>query len=92
MKEEITHSTKQIGVNTIALIDELPNKHLGWIVAKQIVKCGTSYGADYSAASCAKLTADFTNKLKITKEEADETLYWINIMESKMIGIKSLKY
>ena len=65
----------------IKLIDELPSKPSAWAIAKQIVRSSTSVGANYRAACRAKSTADFINKLKIVEEEADETQYWLEILE-----------
>ena len=81
MQEQIKYRTKQIGLQVIKLIDELPNKPSAWAVAKQIVRSSTSIGANYRAACRAKSTADFINKLKIVEEETDETLYWLEILE-----------
>ena len=81
MQELIKKRTKQIGLEVIKLIDELPNKPSAWAIAKQIVRSSTSVGANYRAACRAKSTPDFINKLKIVEEEADETHYWLEILE-----------
>ncbi len=87
MQEEVKKRTKQIGIEIIKLIDELPNKSSAYAVSNQIVRSSTSIGANYRAACRAKSTADFINKLKIVEEEADETLYWIEVLvESNMIN------
>lgn len=89
MQEQIKKRTKQIGIEIISLIDELPNKPSGWAIAKQIVRCSTSVGANYRAACRAKSIPDFINKLKIVEEESDETLYWLEILEeSGMLSAK----
>lgn len=81
MEELIKKRTKQIGLEVIQLIDELPNKPSAFAIAKQIVRSSTSVGANYRAACRAKSTPDFINKLKIVEEEADETYYWLEILE-----------
>lgn len=81
MREEIKLRTKRIGLDIIMLIDELPSKPSSWAVAKQIVRSATSFGANYRAACRAKSEADYINKLKIVEEEADETIYWLEIIE-----------
>jgi len=81
MQELIKKRTKQIGLEVIQLIDELPNKPSAFAIAKQIVRSSTSVGANYRAACRAKSTPDFINKLKIVEEEADETYYWLEILE-----------
>ena len=81
MQELIKKRTKQIGLEVIKLIDELPNKPSAWAIAKQIVRSSTSVGANYRAACRAKSIPDFINKLKIVEEETDETHYWLEIWE-----------
>ncbi len=81
MREEIKLRTKRIGLDIIMLIDELPSKPSSWAIAKQIVRSATSVGANYRAACRAKSEADYINKLKIVEEEADETIYWLEIIE-----------
>ncbi len=95
MKEALKSRTKKIGLEIIMLIDELPQKPSAWAISRQIVKSGTSIGANYRAACRAKSYADFINKLKIVEEETDETIFWLEIItESKMLTperIQSLK-
>jgi len=81
MKEEIKKRTKQIGLEVIKLVDDLPTKTSSKAIAYQIIKSSTSIGANYRAACRAKSDADFINKLKIVEEEADETIYWLEILE-----------
>jgi four helix bundle protein len=85
MQEQIKHRTKQIGLNVIKLIDELPNKSSAWAIARQIIRSSTSIGANYRAACRAKSTPDFLNKLKIVEEETDETIYWLEILEESSL-------
>ncbi len=87
MQELIKKRTKQIGLEVIKIVDELPNKPSAWAIAKQIIRSSTSIGANYRAACRAKSSADFINKLKIVEEEADETQYWLEVLEeSKLIN------
>jgi four helix bundle protein len=88
MQEKIKHRTQNIGLEVIKLIDEFPNKVSSWAIAKQIVRCATSVGANYRAACRAKSLPDFVNKLKIVEEEADETLYWLEIIEKSELTDK----
>lgn len=81
MVEQIKIRTKKIGLEVIKLVDELPNKPSAWAIAKQIIRSSTSIGANYRAACRAKSSADFINKLKIVEEEADETQYWLEVLE-----------
>ncbi len=81
MQELIKKRTKQIGLEVIKFVDELPNKPSAWAIAKQIIRSSTSIGANYRAACRAKSPADFIYKLKIVEEEADETQYWLEVLE-----------
>lgn len=92
MQEQIKKRTKLIGLEIIKLIDELPNKPSSWAIAKQIVRSATSIGANYRAACRAKSSADFIYKLKIVEEEADETHYWLEILEeSGLVSIARIE-
>lgn len=87
MVEQLKIRSKQIGLEVIKLVDELPNKPSAWAIAKQIIRSSTSIGANYRAACRAKSSADFINKLKIVEEESDETQYWLEVLEeSKLIN------
>jgi four helix bundle protein len=72
--------TKAIGLRVIKLVESLPATDTGHIIGRQLLRCGTSVGANYRAACRAKSTADIINKLKIVEEEADETLYWLELL------------
>jgi four helix bundle protein len=81
MQEQIKNRTKQIALGVIKIVNDLPNKPSAWVIGKQILRSATSIGANYRAACRAKSNADFIHKLKIVEEEADETLYWFEILE-----------
>jgi len=68
--------TKKLAVAIIKQTDTLPNSRSADTIARQIIRSGSSIGANYRAAS----TADMINKLKIIEEESDETLYWLELL------------
>jgi four helix bundle protein len=72
--------TKKLAVAIINQMDKLPNSRAADVVARQVIRSGTSIGANYRAACRAKSTADMINKMKIVEEEADETEYWLEIL------------
>jgi four helix bundle protein len=72
--------TKTLAVTIIKQMDKLPHTRASDVIAKQILRSGTSIGANYRAACRAKSTADMVNKMKIVEEEADETAYWLEIL------------
>jgi four helix bundle protein len=72
--------TKKLAVAIIKQMDKLPHSRAADVIARQIIRSGTSIGANYRAACRAKSTADMINKMKIVEEEADETEYWLEIL------------
>ena len=72
--------TKKLAVAIIKQIDKLPKSRAADVVANQIIRSGTSIGANYRAACRAKSTADMINKMKIVEEESDATMYWLEIL------------
>ncbi|MBI2330716.1 MAG: four helix bundle protein [Chloroflexi bacterium] len=72
--------TKKLAVAIIKQMDKLPSSRASDVVARQIIRSGTSIGANYRAACRAKSTPDMINKMKIVEEETDETAYWLEIL------------
>ncbi len=72
--------TKQLAIAILRLVDGMPRSISADVLARQIVRSGTSIGANYRAACRAKSTPDMVNKLKIVEEESDETAYWLELM------------
>ena len=85
-KHQLLKRTKAFALEIIDFVSLLPNNNKGNIISRQILKSGTSVGANYRAACRAKSKDDFNYKIKIVEEEADETLYWLELIyESKLI-------
>lgn len=83
---ELKDRTKQFHITVLKLCEGLPKTTTGFELAKQIIRSAGSVGANYRAACRAKSDADFIYKLKVVLEEADETLYWLEIiMEIKLV-------
>lgn len=72
--------TKKLAIGIIQLVEGLPRSVAVTAIGRQIVRSGTSIGANYRAACRAKSTADMINKLKIVEEESDETTYWLELI------------
>lgn len=77
---ELKQRTKQFALRILRLVDELPNTIAGRVIAGQLVRAGTSVGANYRAACRGRSKADFTAKLGIVVEEADESGYWMELI------------
>jgi four helix bundle protein len=80
---ELKNRTKKFALSIIELIEKLPNSISGRTISNQIVRSGTSVGANYRAVCRARSDKEFIAKLGIVIEEADETLFWLEIIESK---------
>ncbi len=85
-QEEMKARTKQYALRVIRLVQSLPKNLVTEVLGKQLLRCGTSVGANYRSACRAKSTADFVHKLSIVEEEADESIFWIELLvESQSI-------
>ncbi len=78
--EQLKIRTKEFAKNVIFLCRQLPANREGRLVGGQLFRSGTSVGANYRAACKARSKADFISKLGIALEEADEALYWLEIL------------
>src|SRR2546430_8714791 len=78
---DLKKRTKAFALRILKLVDALPTTTAGRALASQIVRSGTSVAANYRAACRAKSTADFIAKMGIVEEEADETLFWLELVE-----------
>ena len=74
------------------MVEQLPQTETSRILGKQLIRSVTSVGANYRAACKAKSRADFIAKIAIAEEEADETQYWLELLqESGLISEKRFK-
>ncbi len=90
-EQEFKDRTKQIALRVIRLVESLPNTKTAQIIGKQLLRSATSVGANYRAACRGKSTADISHKLAIVEEEADESLYWLELLiESEIVTEKKL--
>ena len=81
MNEQLfKHRTKQLALRVIRLADALPTSRSADVIGKQIVRSATSVGANYRAACRGRSDATMIAKLDIVLEEADETLFWIELL------------
>lgn len=80
-QEELKTRTKKFGLRIIKLVDFLPNKKIGDVIGRQILRSATSVGANYRSACRSRSKAEFISKINIVLEEADETLYWLELIE-----------
>ena len=86
-EQEFKKRTKQLALCVIELVDELPTRRTADVLGRQLVRSGTSVGANYRSACRGKSAADVLAKLAIVEEEADETIYWLELLvEAKIVA------
>jgi four helix bundle protein len=73
---ELQQRTNTLALRVLKLIEHLPNTIGGRVLANQVARSATSVGANYRAACRARSRAEFASKLGTVAEEADENLYW----------------
>jgi four helix bundle protein len=89
-QEELKQRTRKFALRIIRLVESLPKGRTADVIARELLRSGTSVGANYRAVCRAKSTRDFISKMGIVEEEADETLYWMEILSEADI-VKSEK-
>ena len=78
--EMMKNRTKQYAKQIIVLCRMLPNNREGRLIGDQIFRSGTSVASNYRAACRARSRAEFISKLGIVEEEADEVLFWLEVI------------
>ena len=83
--------TRQAALRVIRVVESLPRSRTADVIGRQLLRSGTSIGANYRAACRGKSPADMVAKLGIVEEEADETLYWLELLvEAKVVPAAKL--
>ena len=77
---ELKLRTKKFSILIIDLVEKLPNTIAGKTIANQIIRSGTSVGANYRAVCRARSDKEFISKMYIVLEEADETMFWLELI------------
>lgn len=90
--EELKGRTKQFAIRIVKLFRSLPKSDEARIIGKQVLRSGTSVAANYRAVCRARSKAEFIAKIGVVVEEADETVFWLellietNIVEQKRMN------
>jgi four helix bundle protein len=79
--KDLKDRTKKFAIDVIRFCMRLPREQEFRVIGHQLIRCASSVGANYRAASRARSKADFIAKLGIVEEEADEVCYWLEILE-----------
>jgi four helix bundle protein len=78
--EELKARTKAFAVSVVEFVDGLSNTGTTQLIGKQLMRSATSLAANYRAVCRSRSKADFVNKLGIVEEEADETVFWLEML------------
>jgi len=78
--ENLKLRTKQFALRVIKLVESLPPDTTSNVIGRQLLRSGTSVGANYRAACRSKSSADFISKMGTVEEEADELGYWMELL------------
>jgi four helix bundle protein len=79
--DDLKKRSKAFGLKIIRLVESLPRTNSTDVIGHQLMKCGTSVGANYRAACRARSRADFISKMGIVEEESDESIYWLEMLQ-----------
>ena len=79
-REEMKSRTKAYANRVVRVCAALSANWIAQTLGKQLLRSGTSVGANYRAVCRAKSTADFINKLRVVEEECDESLFWMELL------------
>jgi len=85
-KEELEQRTKAFALRVIKFVAALPKNKIADVLGYQLLKAGTSVGANYREANRAVSRNDFINKIGIVEKEAAETQYWLDLFNEAAIG------
>ncbi len=84
--DELKKRTKTFALRVIRLTEALPKNRTAEVIGRQLLRSGTSVGANYRAACVARSRAEFAAKLGIVHEEVDESVYWMELLiEAKLM-------
>src|SRR6266516_3027183 len=89
--KQLQTRTKAFAVRSIGAFARLPKGEAARIIGHQFLRSGTSLAANYRAACRARSAADFISKVSVVTEEADETLFWFELLvEAELVKMKVL--
>ena len=90
--EKLKNRTKQLSIRIVRLFRSLPKTEEARVIGRQLLRSATSVAANYRAACRARSSSEFVAKMGIVEEEADETLFWLEILaETKIVNEALLK-
>ena len=88
MKTELEMRTRQFAVRVVKTVAAFPKSSEGQIIGRQLLRAGTSIGANYREANRAESKGDFVHKIGVAEKEAAETIYWLEICHDTGLGLE----
>lgn len=90
--DNLKDRTKKFALRVIQLVEALPKGKTPDVIGRQLLRSGTSVAANYRAACRARSTADFISKMGLVEEEADESIFWMELLiDAKLVDAEQLK-
>ncbi len=89
-EQQFKDRTKSLALRIIKLVEELPRGTASNVIGRQLVRSATSVGANYRSACRGRSSADVLSRLAIVEEEADESIYWMELLVEANIVPESL--
>lgn len=78
--EELRNRTKSFAIRVVKVYKSLPHHADAQVLGKQLLRCGTSVAANYRAACGARCRAEWVAKIGLVVEEADESVFWLEML------------
>ena len=78
--DEFRKRTFEFGIRCVRLVETLPRTMTAQTIGTQLLRAGTSVGANYRAAIRGRSRGDFLSRMGIVEEECDESLHWIDVL------------
>jgi four helix bundle protein len=89
---ELQDRTKKFALRIIRAFSRLPKSEEARVLGRQFLRSGTSVAANYRAACRARSAADFISKISVVVEEADETLFWLELVtEANLVSAEAVE-
>lgn len=86
MDKDLKTRTKKFALEIIKLVSDLPKNIAGFELGKQLIRSGTSVGPNYRSSQRGRSRAEFISKLSVVQEEADESVFWLELLlESNLL-------
>ena len=85
-KRDLEKRTKQFALRVIKFVTSLPKNSITNVMGYQLIKAGTSVGANYREANRAESRNDFIHKIGVVEKEASESQYWLELFDEANIG------